>query len=106
MKRYPKLIAEVLSLSSAESDRRDKFQDYMNLESLEEYILIVRDKMQVECRRVRGISVRDWETTIYGAGDRVLLKRIGLDIEMKELYRGVNRELEPVISISICHSDG
>ena len=45
VKRYPKLIAEVLSPSTQKFDRGDKFEDYRQLESLEEYVLIAQDRM-------------------------------------------------------------
>ena len=38
-KRYPKLIIEVISKSTEAFDRGDKFADYQQLESLEEYRL-------------------------------------------------------------------
>ncbi|MFM7449248.1 MAG: Uma2 family endonuclease [Leptolyngbyaceae cyanobacterium] len=90
VKRYPKLIVEVLSPSTEEFDRGDKFQDYKFLNSLEEYVLIAQGEMRVECRR-RVQSTNDhWETETYNAGDRVVLKSIGLEIEITELYRGVS----------------
>ncbi len=98
VKRYPKLIAEVLSPSTKkfvsealEEDRTDKFEDYRQLESLEEYVLIAQDLMQVECRRrVKDGSAERWETVVYGAGERVMLQSIELEVAIAELYRGVN----------------
>ncbi len=98
VKRYPKLIAEVLSPSTKkfvsealEEDRTDKFEDYQQLESLEEYVLIAQDRMQVECRRrVKDGSGEKWETVVYGAGDRVMLQSIELEVAIAELYRGVS----------------
>jgi Uma2 family endonuclease len=40
LKRYPKLIAEVLSPSTEVFDQGKKFKDYQQLETLEEYVLI------------------------------------------------------------------
>jgi Uma2 family endonuclease len=99
VKRYPKLIAEVLSPSTEKFDRGDKFEDYRQLESLEEYVLIAQDEMQVECRRrVKDGSGEGWETVVYGAGDslrdsfasRVMLQSIELEVAIEELYRGVS----------------
>ncbi|MEG3840364.1 Uma2 family endonuclease [Microcoleus sp. herbarium14] len=100
VKRYPKLIAEVLSPSTKkfvsealEEDRTDKFEDYRLLESLEEYVLISQDEMRVECRRrVKDGSVEKWETVVYGAGDLVMLQSIELEVAIEELYRGVSFE--------------
>jgi Uma2 family endonuclease len=93
VKRYPKLIAEVLSPSTEKFDRGDKFEDYRQLESLEEYVLIAQDRMQVECRRrVKDGSEERWETVVYGAGERVMLQSIELEVAIEELYRGVSFE--------------
>ncbi|WP_341735259.1 Uma2 family endonuclease [Microcoleus sp. CAWBG640] len=100
VKRYPKLIAEVLSPSTKkfvsealEEDRTDKFEDYRLLESLEEYVLIAQDEMRVECRRrVKDGTGERWETVVYGAGDIVMLQSIDLEVAIAELYRGVSLE--------------
>ncbi len=88
VKRYPKLIAEVLSPSTEEFDRGDKFKDYSLLESLEEYVLIDQNKMHVECRR--KIGDRQWEITPYSMGEQVTFKSIGLELPIEELYRGTS----------------
>jgi len=90
VKRYPKLIAEVLSPSTEEFDRGMKFEDYQSLDSLEEYMLISQTEMRVECRR-RVASSRDrWETELYRLGERVNLKSIGLEVTVADLYRGIS----------------
>lgn len=87
IKRYPKLIAEVLSSSTQAFDLGEKFEDYQNLESLEEYVLISQESQHVECRRRVGES---WETVVYGPGDRVFLKSLDLKVAIAELYRGLD----------------
>jgi Uma2 family endonuclease len=42
VKRYPKLVAEVLSSSTQDFDRDEKFADYQKLDALEEYVLIAQ----------------------------------------------------------------
>lgn len=90
VKRYPKLIAEILSPSTEEFDQGVKFQDYQSLNSLEEYVLVSQDEMRVECRRRQQSDSDQWETTMYGVGDRVILQSIGLDIAIADLYRGID----------------
>lgn len=85
VKRYPKVIAEVLSPSTQEFDQGDKFKDYALLDSLEEYILISQDTMKVECRRRVG---QQWETTVYAVDERLMLQSIGLELAVEALYRG------------------
>jgi Uma2 family endonuclease len=92
IKRYPKLIAEVLSPSTAAFDRDLKFTDYQKLASLDEYILIDQEQIQVECRRRINETGEDetWETIIYQAGDIIQLQSIELEFAIAELYRGVS----------------
>lgn len=88
VKRYPKLIAEVLSPSTELFDRTTKFEDYQAIETLEEYVLIDQEKVAVECRqRVTGDR---WENQIYQAGDRVELISIGLTVAIEDLYAGLD----------------
>ena len=44
----PTLIVEVLSQSTKDSDRGEKFEQYRTLESLREYILIAQNRCHVE----------------------------------------------------------
>ena len=84
VKRYPKLVVEVLSNSTAAFDRGETFLDYQKLESLEEYVLIAQDVQQVECRRRQADG--NWETQVYQAGDRVVLASLEFEFELGELY--------------------
>jgi Uma2 family endonuclease len=88
LKRYPKLIAEVLFSSTATFDQEEKFKDYQQIETLEEYVLISQEIQRVECRRRTSMGV--WETTIYETGDRVTLQSINLELAIADLYRGVD----------------
>jgi Uma2 family endonuclease len=91
VKRYPKLIAEVLSPSTEQFDRTDKFHDYQNLDTFNEYVLISQSEMRVECRRAPSNDSlenrnRNWQTEIYGKGEQIALKSIGLTISIEDLY--------------------
>ncbi|MEO0854779.1 MAG: Uma2 family endonuclease [Cyanobacteria bacterium J06648_11] len=88
VKRHPKLIVEVLSSSTETFDLGDKFEDYKQLDSLEEYVLISQTTQRVECRR--RTAANTWDTTVYEVGDRVTLKSIDLDFAIAELYRGLD----------------
>ena len=94
VKRYPKLIAEVLSPSTEAFDRGEKFKDYQHLDSLEEYVLIAQDERRVECwrrlpREAAPTSQEAWHSVVYQAEDTVVLESIGLAIALADLYRGV-----------------
>jgi len=88
LKRYPKLIAEVLSPNTKAFDKGEKFQDYQQIETLEEYVLISQEIQRVECRRRNSLGT--WETTIYETGDRVILSSINLELAIADLYRGID----------------
>ncbi len=78
----------MLSASTEDCDLDEKFVDYQQLASLEEYVLISQTTQRVECRR-RTQSHR-WATVAYQPGDRVLLTSIGLEFDLSELYRGLD----------------
>lgn len=88
VKRYPKLIVEVLSSSTQVFDQGEKWEDYQKLDSLEEYVLISQLDQVVECRC--RTSVNTWESVLYRVGDQVILKSIGLEFSISELYRGLD----------------
>jgi Uma2 family endonuclease len=86
-KRFPKLIVEVLSESTEAYDRGDKFADYRQLESLQEYVLVSAKRQRVDCFR-RGENGL-WVLQSYGevASDRTFtLESIGFIGELAMLY--------------------
>jgi Uma2 family endonuclease len=88
IKRYPKLIVEVLSPSTQTFDSGEKFDDYRQLASLEEYGLLSQASQRVECRR--RTSANTWETIVYETGDQVVLTSIDLEFAVAEFYRGLD----------------
>ncbi|MGB3137818.1 MAG: Uma2 family endonuclease [Nodosilinea sp.] len=89
VKRYSKLVVEVPSSSTEAFDQDEKFQDYQQLNSLQEYVLIDQDQ-QVECRR-RSAS-GDWHGEIYQVGDWIMLTSLDLEFDIAELYRGLDED--------------
>lgn len=87
IKRYPKLITEVLSSSTQGFDNDEKFRDYAALASLEEYVLISQTSHRIECRR--RTSNNSWETVVYEGDITATLESIGLSFQVSELYRGL-----------------
>ena len=73
---FPKLIIEVLSPSTKAVDRDDKFQEHIQIPTLEEYVLISYQRMQVECDR-RGEG-RMWLYFPYKAGEKVSIASMGV----------------------------
>ncbi|MEO0807254.1 MAG: Uma2 family endonuclease [Cyanobacteria bacterium J06643_4] len=85
--RFPKLIVEVLSPSTTTVDREDKFQEYIQLPSLEAYVLISSQRMQVECFR-RGEG-RMWLYFPYREGDQVPIASLGIEFPIAQLYKNI-----------------
>lgn len=88
--RFPKLIVEVLSPTTETVDRDDKFQEYIQIPTLQEYVLISTRRMQVECFR-RGEG-RMWLYFPYKAGETILIKSIGVELPIEQLYKNVRLE--------------
>jgi Uma2 family endonuclease len=85
-KEYPKVIVEVLSESTEGTDRREKFWNYIQIESLEEYVLAAQDKMEVTLFR-RG---NHWKPEVLrAAGEELELSSLKLTLSLSSIYEGV-----------------
>lgn len=80
----PIVIIEVLSDSTAESDRGDKFADYRRLRSLREYVLVSQRDQRIDVQRRDG---RRWVLDEYGPGERVRFEAIDVDLALDDVYR-------------------
>src|SRR4028119_1112125 len=85
--RYPRLIVEVLSPTTAAFDRGDKFADCRTSESLQEYVLINQERVSVECFR-RNEEGR-WVLYLYGEGEEVHLASVDFRCAIAALYEDV-----------------
>ncbi|MEJ6483365.1 Uma2 family endonuclease [Nostoc punctiforme UO1] len=88
----PKIIAEVLSPSTSEKDRGEKFTNYLKIPSLQEYLLIDSEKISVE-RYCRGEG-KMWLYYPYTEGDMITLSSIEFELAIAPLYEGVIFEAE------------
>ena len=96
-KSFPKLIIEVLSksteafksLSETLRERGDKFADYQQIETLEEYVLVNTKRQRLECfyRNQEGL----WVLKSYsGEQDKFQLSSINFEGKFAVLYEDVN----------------
>ncbi|MEL6489576.1 MAG: Uma2 family endonuclease [Cyanobacteria bacterium J06621_3] len=83
----PKLIVEVLSNSTEKVDRDDKFHEYIQIPTLEEYVLVSTKQMRVECFR-RGEG-RMWLYFAYQAGEIVEIASMDVEFPIEKLYKNV-----------------
>ena len=90
----PQVIVEVLSDSTENYDRGEKFERYRQLESLQEYILISQDQVRVEHYLRQG---EQGLLSEFSTLENVLpLISIGAELSLNQIYRFV--ELETVFN--------
>jgi Uma2 family endonuclease len=84
----PLIIVEVLSKSTRRVDETSKRRLYQTLLSLQEYVLIEQDIVDIEiCRRSQG-----WQPEHYFMGDEVTFAAIDLTVSVNEIYERVVNE--------------
>jgi len=84
----PVIIVEVLSKSTRRIDETTKRFSYMNIPSLQEYVLIEQDIVDIEViRRSEG-----WISKHYYLGDKIHFESINLTLSVEEIYHRVNNE--------------
>ncbi|MFM7406823.1 MAG: Uma2 family endonuclease [Cuspidothrix sp.] len=88
--RYPCLIIEVLSPTTEGFDRGDKFADYRQLESLQEYVLVSQNKTSVEVFR-RNLEGQ-WVFYSYGKGENIHLASVNFQLAVEDVYEDISFE--------------
>ncbi len=89
--RYPCLIVEVLSPTTEAFDRGDKFADYRHIESLQEYVLVSQNRMNLECFR-RNLEGQ-WVLYPYTDKDTIHLTSVDFQCAIADVYEDVTFEL-------------
>ncbi|MFI3217921.1 MAG: Uma2 family endonuclease [Methylococcales bacterium] len=81
----PLIIVEVLSKSTRRTDETIKRRLYQTLPSLQEYVLIEQDIVDIEiCRRDQS-----WQPEHYFMGDEISFAAIDLTLSVNEIYERV-----------------
>ncbi|MFO1374556.1 MAG: Uma2 family endonuclease [Agitococcus sp.] len=88
--QYPTLIVEVLSKSTRQHDKTFKRQAYCQIATLQEYILIEQDFVEIE--RWYRLDDKYWEQTVHYLGDDICFTSIGLTVAVEDIYRRVKNE--------------
>ncbi|MDO9106837.1 MAG: Uma2 family endonuclease [Methylovulum sp.] len=84
----PVIIVEVLSKSTRKIDETIKKIAYQSIPTLEEYVLVEQDFVDVEvCRRRES-----WASSHYFLGDSVAFESVGLTISVEDMYARVDNE--------------
>jgi Uma2 family endonuclease len=78
----PRILVEVLSKSTRRMDETTKRVAYMQIETLQEYVLVEQDIVDIEVvRRSHG-----WLPEHYYLGDEITFASIDLTISVEEIY--------------------
>ena len=84
----PKVIFEVLSKSTKLKDRNEKFESYVLLESLTDYVLIEQDVMRIE--HFSRIDEKDWKVRVYAEADEtIFFESINCRLSVADVYNEV-----------------
>ncbi len=86
--QHPTVIVEVLSPATESYDRGAKFAQYRRLTSLQEYVLISSDRINVELFRLN--DRRRWELIPYGPGDTLELSSLDFACPIELLYDAID----------------
>jgi Uma2 family endonuclease len=83
---YPKLIVEMLSLSTESIDRREKFLTYKQIATVEEYALASQDTAHITIYR----RAEKWAPRVHTESDSLAtFQSIGLSLALRQIYEGV-----------------
>lgn len=81
----PTVILEVLSKSTKLIDRNEKFESYILLESLTDYVLIEQDKMKIE--HYSRIDDKNWNVRIHTEADEeMIFESIECKLSLADIY--------------------
>lgn len=86
-KRYPSVLIEVLSPDTERTDRREKLLSYLRIETLETYILVAQDRMEVTVFR----KSNQWQPEILREPSDVLhLPHLEFQVPLSAIYEGLS----------------
>jgi Uma2 family endonuclease len=88
----PTVIIEVLSPSTKNYDRGEKFKLYRDIGTLKEYILVDSESIHIEVFRLNANN--HWELEEYNTiTDHLEIKAIDETVSVSEIYEGVSMEV-------------
>ncbi|MEZ2233100.1 MULTISPECIES: Uma2 family endonuclease [unclassified Microcoleus] len=90
--RYPKLIIEVLSKSTANFDSTEKFADYQTCSTLEDYVLVSQTQQQIVHYTLKdGLWLRHEVTDRVGVerSQFLYLPSVDCELTLPDIYRKV-----------------
>lgn len=86
----PSVLIEVLSKSTEDYDRGNKFSFYRQIESLQEYILISSESPKME--KFRKLETGNWLFSEFREKEVFSIESIGCVLDLGDVYSGVEWE--------------
>lgn len=80
----PTLLCEVLSRSTEQYDRGDRFEHYKRIPALRQYVLVSHDSREVEVWTRDDAGV--WSTAVARDGEQAGLTMLGAVLDVRVLY--------------------
>lgn len=87
----PVVIFEILSGSTARTDRTLKLVEYRSIPALQRYVMLEQDQ---PLATVIGRTATGWSLEVLGRDGTLAMPEIGVEVPMAELYEGM--EFEPL----------
>lgn len=84
----PIILIEVLSKSTKQTDKTIKLDTYTSIPTLQEYLLVEQDFVEIELLRRRT----GWKAEHYFLGDSIVFESIGLQLTVAEIYERVTND--------------
>ena len=88
VRETPLLIMEVLSRSTRRKDKTEKRAEYIALASLQEYVLIEQDFVEVQIQR----RSTQWQAEYFYLGQTMTLASINVTISVADIYQRVDNQ--------------
>lgn len=90
MVKEPSLIAEILSESTAAKDTREKLITYLQIPSLQYYLIVSQDNIEIT---LYERTETDWRVRFFtNESDVIFLAKMDIYLALKDIYEGINRE--------------
>lgn len=84
----PVIIVEVLSRSTRQTDIQDKLMEYINIPTLQEYVIVEQDVADVTVYRKSD----DWRSKHYFLKQDVYFESIDMTLSVEDIYDRVENE--------------
>ena len=84
--RDPRILVEVSSESTERLDRHEKRSAYQTIETLEEYLIVAQDRLEVTLFRRTANWQPEMTTRLE---DSIIFRSIGLTLPLSAIYEGV-----------------